>query len=236
MGFTVKLQACERLILFLERISFNQLILRVHTGQMTVTRLEQLLVKSVRDEYDYNLSQQLYVSSATWDKIRHARENTLRMIHATASRLSPEAAATELANQLVKEVISSGKSPVQDAIEVCGTPYTVDTGSGVGKVVQDCVYQVYDQYCSYTVQEWRVVDTVSESGNIGQDPSWPEISLAAGRREGSSRQETYTIVFLSDGEVYTYQTGSYDLFRQAEPGDEWSLEINGLGQIVSAQP
>jgi hypothetical protein len=128
MGFTVKLQACERLILFLERISFNQLILRVHTGQMTVTRLEQLLVKSVRDEYDYNLSQQLYVSSATWDKIRHACENTLRMIHATASRLSPEAAATELANQLVKEVISSGKSPVQDAIDAVKKEIQPDYG------------------------------------------------------------------------------------------------------------
>jgi len=153
--------------------------------------------------------------------------------YATWQDQIPAQAEVGTCREELREEVSS---PVQDAIEVCGTPYTVDTGSGVGKVVQDCVYQVYDQYCSYTVQEWRVVDTVSESGNIGQDPSWPEISLAAGRREGSSRQETYTIVFLSDGEVYTYQTGSYDLFRQAEPGDEWSLEINGLGQIVSAQP
>jgi hypothetical protein len=127
-------------------------------------------------------------------------------------------------------------SPAQGAIEVCGTPYTVDTGSGVGKVVQDCVYQVYDQYCSYSVQEWRVIDSISATGSLGQEPAWPELRLAAGQREGTARQETYTIVFLSDGEVYTYQTGSYDLFRQAEPGDEWNLEINGLGQVVGAQP
>jgi hypothetical protein len=135
-----------------------------------------------------------------------------------------------------EELREENSSPVQGAVEVCGTPYTVDTGSGVGKVVQDCVYQVYDQYCSYTIQEWRVVESVSSNGILGEDPSWPEISLATGQRAGSSRQETYTIVFLSDGEVYTYQTGSYDLFRQAELGDEWSLEINGLGQVVSAEP
>jgi hypothetical protein len=135
-----------------------------------------------------------------------------------------------------KELRNEVSSPVQGSVEVCGTPYTIDTGSGVGKVVQDCLYQVYDQMCRYTVQEWRVVDSATSGGDLGQEPFWPEPNLLTGQRISSSQQETYTIVFISDGKIYTYQTSSEDLFRQAEIGDKWTLEINGLGSIVNAQP
>jgi hypothetical protein len=135
-----------------------------------------------------------------------------------------------------KELREEVSSPVPGAVEVCGTPYTVDTGGGVGKVVQDCLYQVYDQLCKYTVQEWQVIDSVTSSGDLQQEPSWPEPNLLTGQRASSSLQETYTIIFVSDGKVYTYRTSSNDLFRQAEIGDEWTLEINGLGAIVNAQP
>ena len=117
VALSIRLQACERLILFLERVSFNQLIPRLHAGQMTVVWLEQILVKTVREEYDYNLSQQLYVTPSTWEKIRHAREDTIRIIHAHASRLLPEDNATTLASLLVKETVASGKNPVQEAID-----------------------------------------------------------------------------------------------------------------------
>jgi hypothetical protein len=136
-------------------------------------------------------------------------------------------------NEQIRQEVSS---PVQNSVEVCGTPYTVDTGSGVGKVVQDCVYQVYDQYCRYTVEEWRMVDSAVAGGGLTTVPFWPEPTLSAGQRAGSSLQEEYTIIFVSDGEVYTYRTSSFDLFSQAEIGDEWTIEINGLGQVVNAQP
>ncbi len=51
--------------------------------------------------------------------------------------------------------------PQPVATEVCGTPYTVDQGTGFGEVVQDCVYQVYAEYCSYTILDWQVVNTLN---------------------------------------------------------------------------
>ena len=59
----------------------------------------------------------------------------------------PAAAANVSCRQ---EFRYTSSEPVAGAREVCGTPYTVDTGTGMGRVVQDCEYQVYDDMCSYT--------------------------------------------------------------------------------------
>ncbi len=124
--------------------------------------------------------------------------------------------------------------PAPKSTEVCGTPYTVDTGSGVGEVVQDCVYDVYDSYCSYTLLEWDVVDTLSLEGS-GLSPEWPVLNLAAGQQEGE-REEEYKVVFVDDGEVYTYTFSSASLLDQFVPGSVWTLEVNSFGGIRSVEP
>ena len=125
-------------------------------------------------------------------------------------------------------------TPVANATEVCGEVYYEDTGTGAGEAVQDCVYEVYDDYCEYTVMDWVAVDTVVDSGN-DNDPSWPNPNLSVDQREGS-RQESYTITFSGDGETYRYTTTDSQLFLQAEPGSRWNLSVNQLGGVQSVQP
>lgn len=122
-------------------------------------------------------------------------------------------------------------NPEPNSEEVCGTPYTVDKGSGYAEVVQDCVYRVYDNYCSYTQPEWRVVDTVSVSG-ADLSPRWPSVSLAEGQRQGEQVQESYTVVFSVDGQQYSYPVSSLDAFDDFQPGSEWTLSVNGFGDLV----
>jgi len=118
--------------------------------------------------------------------------------------------------------------------EVCGTPYTKDTGSGYGEVVQDCVYEVYDEWCDYTVMEWQRVDALVLQG-ADLNPRWPEPRLATDQRAGE-RAEKYEITFDADGKTYTYTTRDSDLFSRCEIGSRWILKVNQLGSVTAIEP
>ena len=119
--------------------------------------------------------------------------------------------------------------PAPNATEVCGTPYTVDTGTGHGEVVQDCQYEVYAEWCTYTVQEWKQVDDVTVSGS-DLSPQWPVLSLAAEQRAGE-HQETYEVVFETEKKTYVYQTSDPDTFAQFQTGSRWKLKVSALGRV-----
>jgi len=121
--------------------------------------------------------------------------------------------------------------PSENTVEICGTPYSVDTGGGYAEVVQDCIYEIYDDYCTYTLLDWAEVDTVSVSG---QDANayWPDPALAWDERLGEGT-ESYTIIFSVDGERFSHVTENYDLFQQAKIGSNWNLEINSIGGVQS---
>jgi hypothetical protein len=131
------------------------------------------------------------------------------------------------------ELYNTYDEPVAGAVEVCGEPYTVDTGSGVGEVVQDCVYELYEEYCSYTVPDWIEVDMITSSG-ANLDPYWPTVSLLVGQQEGEGT-ETYEIIFIADDERYTYTTESESEFGRYEIGSSWNLKVNTLGAVVSVE-
>jgi len=123
---------------------------------------------------------------------------------------------------------------VAGAVEVCGEPYVEDTGTGVGEVVQDCSYEVYDDYCEYTAMAWVQVDAVTASG-FDHNPYWPALNLQSDEREGE-RTETYVINFRDGSDTYRFTTRNYEIFSQAEIGSRWILNINQLGGIQSLQP
>jgi ribosomal protein L40E len=118
--------------------------------------------------------------------------------------------------------------------KVCGTPYTVDTGSGVGKVVQDCQFEVLAPYCEYTVQEWRVVNQAVETGN-NFAPVFPQPQLAENQRLGEENV-TYIVVFQTDQGQYEYAVNSLEEFQQFQLDSRWVLILNGFNQIVGLEP
>ncbi len=128
----------------------------------------------------------------------------------------------------------TSEEPQVSATEVCGEPYVVDTGTGVGEVVQDCTYEVYDDYCEFTEMAWVVAETVTDSGR-DLSPEWPTLNLGPDQREGS-RSETYVINFRDGSDTYRFTTSNVQLFLQAEVGSRWTLEVNQLGGVQAIEP
>jgi ribosomal protein L40E len=133
-----------------------------------------------------------------------------------------------------QEVRSIESEPQPNADEVCGTPYNVDTGSGYAEVVLDCEYHVYDDFCTYSVLEWAVVDTASLTG-AGFSAEWPDPVLSAEERPGA-QEEKYLVVFETNQGEYTYSLKDFDRFQQFQIGSQWDLEVNALGGVVSVSP
>lgn len=121
-----------------------------------------------------------------------------------------------------------------NSTEVCGTPYTVDTGSGLGEVLQDCEYQVYDVLCEYTVLMLQPINTLVAEGH-DQNPSWPAARLENGQEEGE-RDENYRITFSADGEQFVYRTDDVEEYRNFTLGSNWTLKINKMGGVTEVQP
>jgi hypothetical protein len=102
LSLPVRLQAYERIVLFLERISPGNLVMRVHKPEMKVKQFQQMLIKTIRDEYDHNLSQQLYVSHEAWELVKSAKEEMVRQINISAAKQDENALAAELSKSLLE--------------------------------------------------------------------------------------------------------------------------------------
>jgi hypothetical protein len=113
----VRLQAYERLILLMERISPASLILRVSQPGMSAAQLQSALTQALREEFDHNLSQQVYVSSRAWEDVKSAREELIRMINTSASALPADATGADLAAQVFTLSLQPGKQTLQFAID-----------------------------------------------------------------------------------------------------------------------
>jgi hypothetical protein len=134
----------------------------------------------------------------------------------------------------VERVHHTQHVPAANSQEVCGTPYVRDTGSGYGEVVQDCVYEVYAEWCEYTVMEWQPVRTETLRGD-DLAPRWPEARTGDRERLGE-RMEQYEIIFATDGSTYTYHTRDPDLFSRCTIGSRWILQVNQLGSVTAIEP
>ncbi|MDQ3394398.1 MAG: hypothetical protein M3512_09850, partial [Bacteroidota bacterium] len=73
----IRLQAFERMALFLERITPNNLVLRLNDGSYSAKQFQQVLLSEIREEYYHNLSQQVYMADESWDLVKNAMEEII---------------------------------------------------------------------------------------------------------------------------------------------------------------
>ena len=117
VSLPLRLQAYERVILFLERIHPYSLVQRVREPNMSVSDFHLAMMKAIRTEYEYNLSQQMYLSEDSWTMVTTAKEETLKQINIIASKLPESANSIELSKTILEYFMNSDKPmPVHIAI------------------------------------------------------------------------------------------------------------------------
>ena len=111
----IRLQAYERMAMFLERIDPNQLLFRVSNPELTAYQMQTILLATIRSEYEHNLSQQVYISPETWEGIKNAKEKVVNVINLAAGHLEEGAMSTDLAGEVLQAVADD--SPTASAME-----------------------------------------------------------------------------------------------------------------------
>ncbi len=113
----LRLQAYERMIMLLERIAPAQLIMRVIRNGQSAVDLQSELVANIRQEFEHNLSQQVYISSNAWELIKNAREAIVSDINTAAEKLGEKATATDLAQLIFEDDLIGDASTLHKALE-----------------------------------------------------------------------------------------------------------------------
>jgi hypothetical protein len=112
----VRLQAYERLAMLLERISPQSLLIRISPHDMNASDYHQQLLAQIRQEFEHNLSQQIYVSPLLWENIRGARENLVGIINTSAEEIGSEAPAFSLSKKIIANYIEEGNQTIAVAM------------------------------------------------------------------------------------------------------------------------
>ncbi len=112
----MKLQAYERLILLADRIALPNLISRSNQPGLSVREMQNLLIQTIRQEFDHNITQQIYVSPEAWDAIRNLKEQNMLIINQVASFLPESATGQDLNKNLLEMVMQTPKASLHHIV------------------------------------------------------------------------------------------------------------------------
>ena len=119
ISLPLRLQAYERMALYLERIEPNQLVMRIHAPGLTIAQEQNLLLTAIRSEFEHNLSQQIYIAPAVWKQICDAKDDIITIINTVAEQMDPNANSLEYAEALL--IAAAEKPVVEKALTVLKT-------------------------------------------------------------------------------------------------------------------
>lgn len=112
----LKLQAYERLTLYADRISLKNLVMRTAYSNLNVVDYQLALLETIRVEYEYNVSQQIYVSTDMWKAIGNLKDQNVYIINQIAATIPSQEQAIELSKRLLDYASTSGNSDLSTIV------------------------------------------------------------------------------------------------------------------------
>jgi hypothetical protein len=111
-----RLHAYERMTLFLERMSPSNLLVRLNSGSIPARDFQQMLLAEVRNEYNHNVSQQVYISEEVWELIKNAKEDLIVSINDAASEMDEQASSLDLSKKIFEKSMGKTVDPLAHAL------------------------------------------------------------------------------------------------------------------------
>ena len=84
----------------------------------TAAQFQGDLLKTIRAEFEHNLSQQIYMSAKAWDAVIKSKEETIKLINVASSRVNADASAMELAQAIIAVASQLSEMPTKSAIDL----------------------------------------------------------------------------------------------------------------------
>jgi hypothetical protein len=112
----IRLQAYERIILFLERISPQNMLMRVSDGSYSARDLHKILLDEIRNEFNHNVSQQVYMSEDVWNLVRNAKEDLIILINEASSHMTADNRGIDLSRKILELALDKKVDPIGHAL------------------------------------------------------------------------------------------------------------------------
>lgn len=112
----IQLQAYERLILLTDRIALPNLIQRANQPGLSAREMQSLLTLSIRQEFEHNITQQIYVSAEAWDAVRNYKDQNTLIVNQVGSFMPEEATGNDLNRQLLEMLMENPKASLQNIV------------------------------------------------------------------------------------------------------------------------
>ncbi len=113
-----RVDAYQRAILFLERIHPNSLVMRLNNPGLPSAAFQVKLLESIREEYEHNIAQQMYISPASWNLVKKSKEETVKIINLAGKQMDATSNAMDLSGKIFEICAEVGTLPTEIAVDV----------------------------------------------------------------------------------------------------------------------
>lgn len=112
-----RVEAYQRAILLMERIHPNSLVMRLHNPGLPAKALQADFLKAIREEYDHNVAQQMFISPQGWQMVKNSKEETIKIINIAGNQMQATSTGLDLSAKIFEIVAEVGQLPSEITVE-----------------------------------------------------------------------------------------------------------------------
>lgn len=113
-----RVEAYQRIVLLMERINPHSLVMRTHNPKTSAIAMQSELLNTIRNEFDHNVAQQIFISLNAWEMVKKSKEETIKIINIAAKQMEEDASATDLSSKIFEIISEIDELPTEITIKL----------------------------------------------------------------------------------------------------------------------